>query len=361
MILKHLKKKSIPVILFVVFAGAGFVSAEEKIINIKFARPPVSDSDAQRTLRSLVKVRDISETYSTGGLYLLTHYGDREDLFKKQNQKEMDNPLIHQTWRYCSLFATSTENNVLMGRNWDNQNVGSIIVSLNQSPKGYASISFCRAIDMGFPLNVGLEDFIQSPLGERLLLAPFYAMDGINEHGLTVAVSGVNTTTVKPKSGRELVAISFLIRKILDQTKNIEEAVRLVDQYVPFLLDKNTLAGHLLVADAAGKSVVLEYVEDEWRKIYGDKSWQALTNRPVYNVTEETLRAKCWRYRSISETLEKTKDNMDWKSGLKILQDVTQKGTTWSVIYSPSSGELYFSVYQNWDKIYHLKTFQPTG
>ena len=336
---------------------SGFASAQEKVIELKFGQPPVSDSDSSRTLQSLIKVRNISETYSTGGLYLMTHFGDREELFQKENQKAISDPMINQTWRYCSVFSTTAENTVIMGRNWDNQNVGSIIVSLYHPPGGYASISFSRAIEMGFPLNVDLEDFKSSELGKKLLLAPFYAMDGINEHGLAVAVAGVKQTTVKPKNGKELLFISFLIRKILDQTKNIEEAVNLVEKYIPFDLDKNSLNCHLFIADSSGKSVILEYTQDQWRKVYGDKSWQALTNKPIYNVPDSHIRKKCWRYRSISETLEKTKENVDWKAGMKILQDVTQKGTTWSVVYYTPTKELYFSVYQKWNSIYHLKTF----
>jgi hypothetical protein len=74
-------------------------------------------------------------------------------------------------------------------------------------------------------------------------------------------------------------------------------------------------------------------------------------------VSDADLRDQCWRYRSISETLEKTKGNVDWKGAMNILQDVTQKGTTWSVIYSPTTKDLYFSIYQDWDKVYHLKGF----
>ena len=355
MLLKTKQTIFLTIILLLVISG--FVPAQEKIIELKFKQPPVSDSDASRTLQSLVKARGISETYATGGLYLLTHYGDREELFQRENQKAIDNPLINQTWRYCSIFSAATEDSVIMGRNWDNQNVGSIIVSLYHAPGGYASISFSRAIDMGFPLNVGLEDFKSSELGKKLLLAPFYSMDGINEHGLAVAVAGVNNTPVKPKEGKELACLVFLIRKILDQTKNVEEAVNLVDDYIPFLLDKNSVQGHLFVADSSGKSVALEYVQDQWRKIYGEKSWQVLTTKPVYNVPDAQLRKKCWRYRSISGTLEKTKGHVNWQAGLEILQDVEQKGTTWSVIYSLPTKELYFSVYQNWDKIYHLKAF----
>ena len=131
----------------------------------------------------------------------------------------------------------------------------------------------------------------------------------------------------------------------------------LAEALIPFDLDKNSLNCHFFIADSSGKSVVLEYVQDQWRKISGDKSWRVLTNKPVYNVSDEKLKKKCWRYRSISGTLERAKGNVDWKAGLKILQDVEQKGTTWSVIYSPPTKELYFSVYQKWDIIYHLGTF----
>ena len=355
MLFNNRKKKTIFLTVILLFIISGIVSAQGKVIELKFGQSPPSDSDATRKLQSLIRVRNISETYSTGGLYLLTHYGDREALFQKENQKAIDNPLINQTWRYCSVFSTTTEDSVIMGRNWDNQNVGSIIVSLYHPPEGYTSISFSRAIDMGFPLNVDLKDFESSELGNNLLLAPFFAMDGINEHGLAVAVAGVKQTKVKPKSGKELVVITYLIRKILDQTKNVQEAENLVENFIPFDLDKNSLNCHLFIADSSGRSVILEYVQDQWRKIYGDKSWQVLTNKPVYNVSDANLRKECWRYRSISGTLEKANGNVDWKAGMKILQDVEQKGTTWSVIYSPPTKELYFSVYQDWDTIYHLK------
>jgi hypothetical protein len=358
--MKFNNKKQKTVLLTAIFlcTAFGFGKARDEVIELEFGKAYASEADVEKTLKSMVKVRAISETYSTGGLYLMTHFGDRDELFQQENKKLIDNPFINQTWRYCSLFATSTENSVLLGRNWDNQNVGSIIVSLYHPANGYSSISFSRAIEMGFPLNVDLQDFKSNELGNRLLLAPFYAMDGINEHGLAVALAGVNSTPVKPKSGKEIVFISFLIRKILDQTKTIKEAVNLVEKYIPFLLDKNSLEGHLLIVDSSGKSVILEYVQDQWEKIYPDNSWQVLTNRQIYNVPDENLKKRCWRYRSISATLEKTKGNVDWKECMEILRDVTQKGTTWSAVYSPSKKELYFSVYQEWDKIYHLFPFE---
>ena len=334
------------------------VSAGEKIIDVEFGRPPASGSDTSRTLQSLVTVRGIGEAYSTGGLYLMTHFGDREDLFRRENRALIDSPFIDQSWRYCSVFSAAGGDTVLVGRNWDNQNVGSIIVNLYRPPGGYASISFCRAIDMGFPLNVGLEHIVSGELGNRLLLAPFYSMDGINDQGLAVAVAGVRHTTHGERGGRDPVFISFLVRKILDRAKDVEEAVTLVEDYVPFLLDGNSLDGHLFVADSSGRSVILEYVDDQWKRIYGDTSWQVLTNKLVYNTQDADLRERCWRYKSISESLEEAAGKVDWKAGMNILHDARQNGTTWSVVYSPTTQDVYFSVYQDWDTIYHIGGFR---
>ena len=353
----NIKIRSIFVAALLLFLLSGMASAEENLIKLEFAHPDIAGSDTSRTLRSLVEVRGIGSPYATGGLYLMTHFGDREELFRRENQALIENPFINQSWRYCSIFSAAGGDTVVMGRNWDNQNVGSIIVSLYHPPSGYASISFCRAIDMGFPLNVGLGQIVSSELGNRLLLAPFYAMDGINEKGLAVSIAGVKQTTVVSESGRERVFISFLVRKILDGAKNIDEAVTVVEDYIPFLLDGNSLAGHLFLVDSSGKSVILEYLDNNWKIIYGDMSWQVLTNKLVYNTQDADLRNKCWRYRNISESLEDAGGRIDWKAGMNILRDVQQKGTTWSAVYSPTTKDIYFSVYQQWDTIYHIGGF----
>jgi len=95
---------------------------------------------------------------------------------------------------------------------------------------------------------------------------------------------------------------------------------------------------------------------DEWKKIHTDKKWQVMTNKIIYNVQDAELQEKCWRYKSISASLDKT-NNINWSDGMHLLKDVSQTGTTWSVVYLPNSNELYFSVYQSWDKIYHIQGF----
>jgi len=352
--LSKLIKKTILLAAILLLAFAQPASTQQEVVDLKFSSPPVSDSDTSRTLQSLVKVQGTGGPCQKG-LYLMTHYGDREDLFQAENQSLVDNPLVNQTWRYCSVFSAATDSSVIMGRNWDNENVGSIIVSLYRPPEGYSSISFSRAIDMGFPLNMDPEELKSGDMGNKLLLAPFYAMDGINEHGLAVAIAGVRTSNHSPKSAEERVFVTFLIRKILDQARTVEEAVSLAERYVPFTLDMNSCSGHFLIVASSGQSMVLEYDQDQWRSIYPDESWQVLTNKPVFTVPDADLREKCRRYARMSETLERADGNLNWITGLNVLQDVAQKGTTWSVIYGCPALELYFSVYQNWDTIYHLR------
>ncbi|MBU0692379.1 MAG: linear amide C-N hydrolase [Candidatus Eisenbacteria bacterium] len=350
---KGLGKLTMILTVGLMVAIARSLMAQDELINLKFEEPPIADSDETRSLESLVKVQGTGQ-FCEDGLYLMTQYGEREELFIRENQKLIDLPLINQPWRYCSVFSSANEEAVFMGRNWDNQNVGSIIVSLNYPPDGYSSISFSRSIDVGFG-HKDLEEFISSPFGNSLLLAPFYAMDGINEHGLSVAVAGDKTTEVHAKEDKELIFISYLIRRILDQTKTVEEAVELAGNYVPFLIDENTLASHLMVADASGGSVILEYDGEQWRTTYTDKSWQVMSTKRVFNIPDADMRENCWRFTSMSENLEEVKGIVDWKASMGFLQDVEQKGTTWSIVYSLRTTELYFSVYQEWDTVYHIE------
>ncbi len=338
---------------------AGLSRAREGVIDLKFQEPPASGSDVSRTLQSIVKVQ------GTGGLqqdalYLITHYGDRGKIFEEENRRTIRNPWRNDTWRHCSVFSAPGASSVLMGRNWDNQNVGSVILNLYHPASGYSSVFFSRAMDLGFPLNVDLEQIASTDFGRKLLLAPFYAVDGINERGLAVSLAGVREVTHQPKEGEDPVFVTYLVRKILDQAKSVEEAMRLAGRFVPFDLDRNSLNTHLFIADASGRSVILEYAEGRWNRTYPTESWQVLTNRPVSGVADSVLREKCSRYRGISEALESAGGRVDWKTGMKILQGAKQKGTTWSVVYSLPERELYFSVYQDWDTTYRLKApFAP--
>ena len=104
-----MKAKTTILIINISFIISGLVTGQEDIIDLKFEQPPVSDSEKERTLHSLVKIQGTGQ-FCQDGLYLMTQYGDREEIFQKENQKAIDNPLINETWRHCSIFSTKTNN-----------------------------------------------------------------------------------------------------------------------------------------------------------------------------------------------------------------------------------------------------------
>jgi hypothetical protein len=77
---------------------------------------------------------------------------------------------------------------------------------------GFASVSFSRAIDLGFGENLDLKKFQSTPFGENLNLAPFYVMDGINKYGLFVAITGLKEKPVGNPDGKKKIFITYLIQ-----------------------------------------------------------------------------------------------------------------------------------------------------
>jgi hypothetical protein len=114
---------------FAVSVIAESALAQDAMVDLEFALPPVSDSDVSRSLDAIVRVQSSGGT-CPNGLYLMTHFGDREDPFEQENRSMIDNPLLERTWRFCSVFSMIYGKDVTMGRNWDNESVGSIIISL---------------------------------------------------------------------------------------------------------------------------------------------------------------------------------------------------------------------------------------
>jgi len=217
MALQKLNRAGFTVGITLALFVSAFGLAGDEPLDVEFRIPVVSNADVFRTLQSVVRVDGID------GLYLVTHSGDHESLFREENQKLIEEPFISDRSRYCSVFSAGAAGVVLMGRNWDNENVGSIIVSLYSPPDGNSSVSFSRSIELGFGRGVPLDTIESVELGKRLMLAPFYAVDGINEHGLAVAVAGDEESTVRPVKGRTPIFISYLIRKMLDQARTTEE------------------------------------------------------------------------------------------------------------------------------------------
>ncbi len=160
----------------------------------------------------------------------------------------------------CSTICIQDENGtVFFGRNYDWAECRAIIVH-TKPQNGYESVSTCCLDFLGFS-----EDY--SPDGsmmERMqtLAAIYVPLDGMNEEGLAVAdlIAGDKEATHQ-NTGKPDLTTTTAIRLLLDKAANVDEAIALLRQY-----DMNSSIGaahHLSLADASGKSVVVEYVNGE--------------------------------------------------------------------------------------------------
>lgn len=163
----------------------------------------------------------------------------------------------------CSTISVeNTGGGYYFGRNFDWNKCDALLV-ISHPSDGYASFS---------TVNV---DFIRQGAGlasrflsdEMLTVAALYApLDGMNEKGLCVSVNMIqDTDTISQDTGKPDITTTTAIRLLLNKAADVDEAVELLGQY-----DFHASMGymiHLAIADSAGKSVAVEYVDNEMHVI----------------------------------------------------------------------------------------------
>lgn len=246
------------------------------------------------------------------------------------------NPNLQGTSFGCStLSVSSPEGARIFGRNFDWGACTTLIVQ-TQPKNGYASVS---TVNMDF-LNLGLN------LSERAFVrlmsaaAPYAPMDGMNEEGLCVAVlmiegrPGFHQDSEKPD-----LTTTTAVRLLLDKAADVEEALALLEQY-----DLHASAGmmvHFAIADAAGRSVAVEYIKDEMNIVETPVITNFyLTPGEKYGIgTEESHR----RYEILTKTLaghptmsmEEVRNAMDSVS--KHNFDSVFASTEWSIVFDQTN------------------------
>lgn len=160
----------------------------------------------------------------------------------------------------CSTICVEDEQGtVFFGRNFDWTECQTMIV--HTKPKdGYESVSTCCLDFLGFG-----EDYApDGSMMERMqtLAAIYVPMDGMNEKGLMVAdLMAGDSEETHQRTDKPDLTTTTAIRLLLDRAADVDEAVTLLEQY-----DMNSSIGaahHFSIADASGRSVVVEYVGGE--------------------------------------------------------------------------------------------------
>lgn len=160
----------------------------------------------------------------------------------------------------CStLLAQNDDGEMLFGRNFDWQNCDAMVVS-SKPETGYASIS---TVNMDFISQSGGAIGAVLKLNDVRTLAALYApLDGMNEAGFTVAVNMIeDSAAIEQNTDKPDLTTTTAIRMLLNKVGSVDEALGLLEQY-----DMHGSMGmmvHFAMADTTGRSVVVEYVDNQ--------------------------------------------------------------------------------------------------
>jgi hypothetical protein len=288
-----------------------------------------------------------------GNLYSMTFYGDYSSILENVNRRfagHIGSNSLEKNY-YCSLFTIfGNPDGYLFGRSFDNPAGWRCLTLVGRfnPPDGYRSIALSRMRDYGYPLGTRFEDL--SYLEKlQLLEAAFFVPDGINEHGVVIALANCPPVTFYPEQKKKSIFITYFVREVLDHAKDLDEAIEIVKNY-------NIICGqiadvHILIADASGKSAVLEYYDRAFRVIPNTESWQVATNSRVYNRSVIAQKSTCWRFNRIYNALEGAGGNLSSHEAVEILRDVSFPSTEWSAVYDITEKEISIAIDANFNNL----------
>lgn len=247
----------------------------------------------------------------------------------------------------CSLFTTLLPGeSMLFGRNFDWQYSPALLL-FTDPPDGFASVS---VVDIAYLVSEETaRDLVSSPLEERiaLLRAPLWTFDGMNEHGLVIAMAAVPASEMPFDPNKETIGSLTVMRAILDQAQTVDEAVAILQSYN--IAWNGGPALHYLIADRTGQAVLVEFYQGEMVLLFNDAPYHLATNHLRCTTTEGA--AGCWRYDTLAARLQATNGSLDVNQALDLLAEVSAAGQTqWSVVYDNEAGAVHVVVgreYQN--------------
>ena len=160
----------------------------------------------------------------------------------------------------CSSFTAKTlEGDVLFGRNYDFSKTNTMIVFTEANEGRHASIS---SVDLQF-LGIDVNSDLGGLMDKVTCLAATYApLDGINDAGVSCGIymtyqGGEKTVATDQNTDKPDFTSTTLLRLILDYADDVDEAVAIASSYD--LHDSAGTSYHYMVADASGRSVILEW------------------------------------------------------------------------------------------------------
>lgn len=250
----------------------------------------------------------------------------------------------------CSTLAVKGKDEYMFGRNFDWQESDAMIVLSNTS-NTYVSISTVNMdfISSGTPIDINT-----LPTQVRTAVALYAPLDGMNEKGLCISVNMIqDNASIDQNTEKPDLTTTTAIRLLLNKAADVDEAISILEQYD--LHASMNMMVHFAISDASGKSVVVEYINDQ----------MIVTETPV--VTNFYLSEGEKYGIGTTQSHERYQILMDeiQNSSIQSMNDVKNaldsvskdnfgefESTEWSIIFNQSSGEVRYYHRENYQKSY---------
>jgi hypothetical protein len=233
----------------------------------------------------------------------------------------------------CTCFSAFGGDKSFLGRNYDWSEPSAYYIVHTDPPDGHASVS---TVDMTF-FNY---DYNEPPTSagnqNTLRLLPYHPFDGMNEKGVAVGMNAIPEGHGPVEEGKITIGELQLIRLVLDYASSTAEALALIRQYNIRMEDPPI---HYLIADSAGHSAIIEFVDGQMIVMENEQPWQVTTNFIISDY-EDPVHAPCWRYQTAWQTLQNASGILSESAALDLLQQVSLPITRWSALYNLRTGVL---------------------
>lgn len=254
----------------------------------------------------------------------------------------------------CSaLTAKTPEGGVLMGRNFDfTSALGVVLHTIPE--RGYETITTFNVKFYGFGEDYKPEGFKNQYLA---LAGLFVALDGINEKGLAIAdLMAGDTIQTHQRTSKPDLTTTAAISYLLKNAATVDEALDLL-RGIDMHSDIGS-AHHYAMADASGKHVVVEYVDNEMVVVESPAVANHYLCEAKLNVG---LAEGDNRYAKLCERYEQTGGVMDVKQLTEAMESVSQPeregflGTAWTMVMDLKNPSVTYYSRRHFDKPFHFE------
>ena len=264
------------------------------------------------TVSSFTHLRDRNDERDEGSVYSMHLKGGYYlDKFREQGGASSDTELIGfitqnitkglidvnigESDVNCSAFTAKTpKNDVLFARNYDYDKTN-VCITISDNP-GKGRYKSFTTVDLNY-VGMDTETDVSGLMNKLTCIAAAYTpLDGINEKGLSCGIfmsyqgadyslNGSGTVATDQKAaGKDNFTSTTMQRMILDYCATVEEAVELIQNYN--LHDSAKSSFHYMIADATGKSAILEWLPENNATDKTDNDGTARVLNVIYNTDE---------------------------------------------------------------------------